>query len=111
MQRVERDLPHSLLVTDLHAIMRDGLNAKVNHPKSSTARGVCRYLLDIAYKNAFPEERSYLPIIKKRIDGGNLSEKIAEHIRRRSQRTDLKEAILNIYSQLAVKLKRNEIYV
>lgn len=110
MQDVERDLPHSLLVKDLYAIMRDGLNAKVNHPKSSTARGVCRYFLDIAYKNAFPEERSYLPIVKKRIEGGNLSEKIAEHIRRRSQKTDLKEAILTIYSTLALKLRRNEIY-
>jgi hypothetical protein len=110
MQSVEMDLPHSLLVKDFNAIIKNGLNARISHPKASTARKICRHLLNIAYKNASNEERRYLQIVKKRIEDGNLSETITEHIRRRSQRTDLKEAILSIYSRLTEKLRKNEIY-
>jgi len=110
MQSVEMDLPHPMLVKDFNAIIRNGLNARVNHPKASTAREICRHLLDVAYKNASNEERRYLQIVKKRIEDGNLSETITEHVRRRSQKTDLKEAILSIYSRLTEKLRKNEIY-
>jgi gamma-glutamyl:cysteine ligase YbdK (ATP-grasp superfamily) len=109
-QRDEPPLSPPLLVHDLQSIIRDGLNASVRHPNSSTARGVCRHLLDLAYEYATTEERSYLPLIKKRVVGGNLSETIAQHVRTRIQKTDVKEAILSIYSKLAEKLIKNEVY-
>jgi len=102
--------PHPLLVKDLQAVIRDGLNARVSHASSSTARGVCRHFYKVAHDNSSEEERGYLEVIKKRIEGGNLSDLISDRVRRRAQRTDLEEAILSVYLTLAEKLKRNEIY-
>jgi gamma-glutamyl:cysteine ligase YbdK (ATP-grasp superfamily) len=101
---------HSLLVKDLQAVIRDGLNAKVSHPSSSTARGVCHHFYEVAYNNSSKEERSYLPVIKKRIEKGNLSDLITDRVRRKAQRTDLEEAIISVYLMLAEKLKRNEVF-
>jgi len=102
-------LSHTLLVQDLQAVIRDGLNARVNHPSSSTARGVCHHFYEVAYNNSSEEEKSYLPVIKKRIEKGNLSDSITDRVRRKAQRTDLEDAILNVYLMLAEKLRRNEI--
>ncbi len=110
-QSEEINLPHDLLVKDFYAIKKNGLNAKVNHPQSSTARGVCRYLLKIAYEHASPEERSYLWVIKKRIDYGNLSEIITKHVRKRLQKTNLTEAILSVYLELIAKLRNNDLFI
>lgn len=110
MREEKNSQSHSLLVKDLQAVIRDGLNAKVNHHSSSTAKGVCHHFYEVAYDNSSKEERNYLPIIKKRIERGNLSDLISDHVRRRAQRTDLKEAILNVYLMLAKKLKRNETF-
>jgi hypothetical protein len=110
IQNDEVHLPHALLVTDYYSIAKKGLNAKVNHPQSSTARGVCRYLLQIADEYAFPEERQYLWIIKKRIENGNLSEIITKHITKRMQKTTLSEAIFNVYQMLITKLRKNELF-
>ena len=110
-QNKEMNLPHTLLVKDYSAIKKKGLNAKVNHPQSSTARGVCRYLLKIAYEHASPEERSYLWIIKKRIDEGNLSEIITKHVKKRLQKTNITEAILSVYLKLITNLRNNELFV
>jgi gamma-glutamyl:cysteine ligase YbdK (ATP-grasp superfamily) len=110
MQSDELNLPHPLLVKDLNSIIKNGLNAKVYHPQASIAREVCRYLLDIAYEHASEEERSYLWIIQKRINAGNLSEIIAKYVRRRLRRTTLTEAITSVYSKLAIKLRKNQIF-
>ena len=110
-QSKEMNLPHTLLLKDYYAIKKYGLNAKINNPQSSTARGMCRYLLKIAYEHATLEERSYLWIIKKRIDDGNLSEIITKHVRKRLQKTNLTEALLNVYFKLIVKLRNNELFV
>jgi gamma-glutamyl:cysteine ligase YbdK (ATP-grasp superfamily) len=110
MQNIDLEISHPTLIKDLRLMMKDGLNAKVNHFESTTARDMCRYLLSIAYENASKEERSYLKIIKKKIEDGSLAENIVRHIRRRAQKTDLSEAILSVYSTLALKLRTNEIY-
>jgi gamma-glutamyl:cysteine ligase YbdK (ATP-grasp superfamily) len=110
MEREDVIYPHRLLVTDFHAVIRDGLDAKVSHPEASTARDLCRRLLKIAYDQALEEERKYLWIIKKRVEEGSLSETIANHVQKRAQRTDFQEAVLNVYSELAEKLRKNEIY-
>ena len=102
-------LPHAVLVNRFNAVIKNGLNAKMGH-EGLTARDVCRRLCRIAYENASEEERIYLPIVNKRVENGNLSEIISKHIQKRMQRTDVEEAIINIYSLLAEKLRINEVY-
>lgn len=103
-------LPHRTLVNDFNAVIKHGLNAKVSHPLGSTARHVCKYLLKTAWENASEEERKYLPIIEKRIELGNLSEIIKNHVLRKTQKTNLKEAIISVYSNLMKNLINNEPY-
>jgi len=104
------NLPHHILVNNLHAVIRGGLNASVQHPNGSTARQVCRHLHRIAEENASSEEKKYLGIIKRRIEEGNLSDLILKEVTKRVLRTDLREAIFTVYSSLASSLKRNRIY-
>lgn len=110
MKPKEEALPYHLLVKDLNIIIKDGLDAKVRNPAASTARGVCRYLHKIAEENSTSQEKNYLRVIKKRIENGNLSQIVAEHVRRRLKKTNMKEAILDVYSRLIKSLRKNEIY-
>ena len=103
-------LQHQLLVKDFNSIMAEGLNAKVLHPQGETARQVCRYLFNLASENAEEAEKKYLWLVKKRIESGNLSELIRERILKRAQKTDLKEAILSVYSTLIKCLATNQPY-
>jgi len=103
-------LPHNVLVNNLHAVIRDGLDALVQHPKGSTARQLCRYLHRIAEENASSEEKKYLKIIKQRIEEGNLSDLILKEVTKRVLRTDLEDAIFTVYSSLASSLERNRVY-
>jgi gamma-glutamyl:cysteine ligase YbdK (ATP-grasp superfamily) len=102
--------PHETLVKDFNSVLKKGLDAKVSHPQGQTARQVCQYLFKIALTNASDEEKEYLPIIKKRIEQGNLSEIISKRVRAKAQRTDLKEAILSVYLRLAKNLRDNQPY-
>lgn len=110
MKQKEEKLPHRLLVEDLNSVVKDGLDAKVRNPMASTARGVCRYLLKIAEENSMSEEKNYLRIVKKRIEKGNLSQIVAEHVRRRLKKTSMREATLDVYSRLTESLEKNKIY-
>lgn len=103
-------LPHEMLVKDFNAIIERGLTAQVSHPKGRTARRVCEYYYDIAWKNATEEEKKYLPIVRKRIECGNLSDTIRETVRKKSRKTDLKEAIVSVYSSLRKNLIKNQPY-
>jgi len=103
-------LPHDILVNNLRAVIRDGLDASVQHPKGSTARQVCRHLHRIAGENASSEEKKYLGIIKRRIEEGSLSDLILKEVTKRVLRTDLGEAIFTVYSSLASSLERNKVY-
>jgi gamma-glutamyl:cysteine ligase YbdK (ATP-grasp superfamily) len=103
-------LPHEALVKDYNAVIKSGLDAKVSHPNGQTARQVCRYLFHIAQENASAEEKEYLPIIRRRIEHGSLSEIIRERVRRKAQKTDFKEAILSVYSALVKNLRENQPY-
>jgi len=103
-------LPHQLLVEDYNAVVRDGLNAKVQHPDGDTARQVCQHLYRLAVENASEEEAKYLWIVKKRIDAGNLSELIRGAVLKKAQRTDFKEAIVSVYSKLIKCLSDNQPY-
>ncbi|MEM2916830.1 MAG: glutamate-cysteine ligase family protein, partial [Candidatus Bathyarchaeia archaeon] len=59
-------LPHNLLVKDFNAVIKQGLKAKVSHPKGPTAQHVCNYFYHVAWENATQEEKKYLPNIEKR---------------------------------------------
>jgi len=103
-------LSHQLLVTDFNSVIAEGLNAKVLHPKGATARQVCQYLFKVASENAEEAEKKYLWIIQKRIENGNLSDIIRERVLKKAQKTDLKEAVLSVYSTLIKCLADNQPY-
>jgi hemerythrin-like domain-containing protein len=104
-------LTHTVLVQDLNAIMMNGLSASVHHPHGKTARRVCEYYYNIALENATEDEKKYLPLIRRRIEYGNLSEILRERVGKKSRRTDLKEAIIETYSELAESLAKNQPYL
>jgi gamma-glutamyl:cysteine ligase YbdK (ATP-grasp superfamily) len=103
-------LPHALLVNDFNAVIKKGLNAEVLNPYGKTAKQVCQSYLDLASEWADSDEKKFLWIIKRRLENGNLSETIRERVLRRAEKTDLHEAILNIYSRLIKCLSDNEPY-
>jgi gamma-glutamyl:cysteine ligase YbdK (ATP-grasp superfamily) len=101
---------HETLVKDSKSIIKTGLNAKVLHPQGRTALQVCGHFYETAWRNASDEEKEFLPIIKKRIENGNLSEIIRERVQRRARKTDLREAIRDVYSGLTKSLRDNQPY-
>jgi len=103
-------LPHDMLVKDFNSVVKDGLRAKVLHPMGPTARDVCEYLYKLAIRNASDEEKSYLPLVKRRMKDGNLSEAIAKTVKQKSQRTEMREAIIETYLNVAKSLKDNTPY-
>lgn len=103
-------LSHRRLVEDFNAVVMNGINAKVGHPHGRTAREVCLWLLKKAESHASEEEAKYLPLVRKRIVKGSLSEILQERICQKAQRTDLKEAVVNIYSDLIKSLIDDEPY-
>jgi len=103
-------LPHEILIQDLNSVIKDGLEAKVQHPKGPKARDVCKYYFRIALENASVEEKTYLPIVGKRIEEDSLSGLIRRDIMKKAQKTDLGEAILSIYLKLTENLRENEVY-
>ncbi|MGD0979147.1 MAG: glutamate-cysteine ligase family protein [Candidatus Bathyarchaeia archaeon] len=100
-------LPHEVLVNDLNSIVAEGLNAR---PSGRSARAVCESLYAVAWKNASQQERKYLPIVRKRIDNGSLSEIIRERVKKKTQKTDFGEAVITVYSKLAESLMDNRPY-
>jgi len=103
-------LPHEMLVEDFNLVIRKGLNSRVLHPKGQTAQQVCEHFFKIARENATEEEKKYLPIIQKRIEHGNLSKSIRNEVQRRAQKTDFREAVINIYLRLIKNLVDNQPY-
>jgi gamma-glutamyl:cysteine ligase YbdK (ATP-grasp superfamily) len=103
-------LPHEVLVRDYNSVVAKGLNAETRHPAGRTARQVCRHLLHVAMEHATDEEKDYLPIVKERIEGGNLSDLIQERIGRRARKSGLREAIVRVYSELVESLIDNQPY-
>jgi hypothetical protein len=103
-------LPHAVLLQDLKAVMANGLRAIVHHPQGRTAHRVCEYYYNLAQTNASEDEKKYLPTIRKRIESGNLSEILRERVMKRSERMSLREAIVDVYSELTSSLAKNQPY-
>jgi predicted CopG family antitoxin len=66
--------------------------------------------METAQKNATKEEREYLPLINNRIERGSLSDMILKKVGNKSQKTDLKQAIFSVYSELADCLEKDRVY-
>lgn len=105
-----KPLPHENLVSDVTAITKDGPKAHVKHPKGPTARDVCKYFYSIAKQYANEDEKKYLPLMEKRIEQGPLAEFISKDVKTRAQKTDMKEAIIDVYLRLAKCLTDNKTY-
>jgi len=103
-------LPHEVLVKDFNSIIREGLDTKVLNPYGPTARDVCLHILKKALNYATEEEKKFISIISKRIERGSLSEIIRERVLEKARKTDFKEAVISIYSELIKSLINNEPY-
>jgi len=110
MRRKAELLPHEILVKDFNSVIRMGLNAKIMHPKGQIARHIYEHFLKIAWENATEEEKKYIPIVQKRVECGNLSEIIKDRVWRKAQKTDFREAVVNVYSRLIKSLIDNQPY-
>jgi gamma-glutamyl:cysteine ligase YbdK (ATP-grasp superfamily) len=104
-------LSHEVLVKDFNKIIKDGLNAEVSSPHGKTARQVCQYYLRLAMEHATEDETKYLWLVKKRIEGGSLSELIHERVLRRAQKTSFYQSIIDVYSTLIKCLMDNQPYL
>ncbi|MEM3617824.1 MAG: glutamate-cysteine ligase family protein [Candidatus Bathyarchaeia archaeon] len=108
MKANEPLLPTEVLAEDFKSVIKYGLEAKVLYPNEPTAKHVCKRFLKIAWENALDEEKEYLPLIEKRLEHGNLSDVVREKVKVRAQKTDMDEAIIDVYSKLLNCLKANE---
>jgi hypothetical protein len=106
----EKFLPHELLVTDFNAVIKEGLKAETLNPHGKTAQKVCQHYFNLADKFADTDEKKYLPLIKRRIQEGNLSDTIRKRVLGRAKKTSLPEAITDVYSTLIKCLNDNEPY-
>ncbi|HXX87454.1 MAG TPA: glutamate-cysteine ligase family protein [Candidatus Acidoferrum sp.] len=101
---------HQVLVENFGETVRNGLDGTVHYPQVQIAREACKDLIRVAWENATGEEKKYIQILQKRVKVGNLSERIRQKVQNKSQKTDLSEAIVNIYSKLIGNLMDNEPY-
>ena len=109
---------HRMLVADFDRTVSHGSGAKVaarhlarsGGARTRTARHVLETLLERAEPHVPRSERPFLPLIADRLRRGNLSERIAAAVRRRSARAGAKQraAIRDVYEELAGCLERNE---
>lgn len=72
--------------------------------------GVSESLYAVAWKNASRQERKYLPIVRKRIDSGSLSEIMRKRVEKKTQKTDFREAEITVYLKLAESLMDDQPY-
>jgi gamma-glutamyl:cysteine ligase YbdK (ATP-grasp superfamily) len=110
MSREAELLPRETLLKDFNAIIKFGLDAKVLHPHGKTARKVCQHFFQVAWTHASQEERKYLPIVRRRIEDGNLSEIIKARVEKKTLKAGLREAVVSVYSRLIKSLMDNEPY-
>ena len=68
-------------------------------------------LLQFSQEHATDDEKKYLWLVKKRIEEGNLSERIRANVLRRAQKTDFHQAIVDVYSTLIKCLSDNQPYL
>jgi gamma-glutamyl:cysteine ligase YbdK (ATP-grasp superfamily) len=106
----EKMLPHQGLVSDFNIVIKKGLEAETQNPRGKTAKQVCQYYYKLAANFADADEKKYLPLIKRRIEEGNLSDTIRKRVLARAEKTNLREAITDVYSTLNKCLNNNEPY-
>jgi gamma-glutamyl:cysteine ligase YbdK (ATP-grasp superfamily) len=106
--------PHAALVRDFEACARAGRNALVGAPhlRQGSRPIPARRVLEILCDRATPEPGHYQPVVEQRIERGNLSERIARAVRRRTRGNSrhLRPALLDVYTELANCLERNQLW-
>ncbi len=99
---------HYVLVQNFNSVIHSGLNASVQSIHGKTARQVLTHYLSLANNNASAEEKRYLPLVERRIHEGSLSELILNRVHKRSDKTNLHQAIQSVYSTLIKSLRANQ---
>jgi hypothetical protein len=110
MNRDTELLSHDVLTGDFNVAVSEGLEAQVRNPLGQTVRRVLMSYMRTAVKNATEEENKYLPIVQKRLADGSLSEIIRKKVKAKSQKTELREVIVDVYLKLAKSLIDNKPY-
>jgi predicted CopG family antitoxin len=64
----------------------------------------------MAWSHADKEEKQFLPLVKRRIEEGNLSDVIRRNVLKKAQHMDFMEAIVDVYSTLINCLLTNQPY-
>ena len=103
-------LSHDILTSDFNAVVSEGLEAQVRSPLGQTVRRVLMSHMRTAVKNATKEENKYLPIVQRRLAKGSLSEVIRKKVEAKNQKTEPREAIVDVYLKLAKSLIDNTPY-
>jgi gamma-glutamyl:cysteine ligase YbdK (ATP-grasp superfamily) len=101
---------HEILVKDFNSALTDGFDAEVSSLHGKAAKEVLQHYLKVAYEYADADEKKYLPLIQRRLEEGNLTQIIRANVWRRSEKTSLQEAIVDVYSSLIKCLHNNEPY-
>ncbi len=102
--------PRDVLINNYQAIVKDGLEAAVDHPAGKNAREVCLSLLDTANDNATTEEKKYLTLIEDRIARGNLSNLILRDVVIFASERNFHDSVAEVYRRLIKCLQSNTPY-
>jgi len=99
-----------VLINNYKAIVKDGLEAIVDHPAGECAREVCLSFLDTAKHNATTEEKKYLSLIDDRITKGNLANLILRDVAISASERNFHDSVVEVYLRLIKCLQGNTPY-
>jgi len=105
-----RHQSRDVLISNYRAIVKDGLEAIVDHPAGECAREVCLSLLDTATHNATTEENRYLSLIEDRITKGNLANLILRDVVISASERNFHDSVVEVYLRLVKCLQTNMPY-
>jgi len=99
-----------VLINNYKAIVKDGLEAIVDHPAGECAKEVCLSFLDTAKRNATAEEKKYLSLIDDRITKGNLANLILRDVAISASERNFHDSVVEVYLRLIKCLQGNTPY-
>ena len=99
-----------VLISNYQAVVKNGLDAIVDHPAGKNAREVCLSFLDTAKNNATAEEKKYLTLIEDRITKGNLANLILRDVVISASERNFHDSVVEVYLRLVKCLQSNTPY-